>query len=361
MLVPGRLACLAAGRIKWYVFDDRKPYRQGEEVHVRGWIRQTGGGWDVRPDRSIKSVNIPYRSQNSYANGLAEIHGLGGFDFAIKIPENVNLGNAIIGLTAEGVPEEMPGKNTSHSFQIEEFRRPEFEVTVQNESAGPFYISSDSEVARAITSVKAAYYAGDPLTNADVTWKVTPIITNYAPPNWPDYTFGTWKPWWTLVYDYGDYGYEDESNQSTYEGKTDASGMHYLAIDLDSSGDKAIDPSPYTISAEATVMDVNRQAWTDSTSFIVHPAEVYIGLRSDHYFVPMNQPLKIDFIVTDVDGLVVPDQSVEMIAGRLTWKIKRNWVGGIDRSGHLFHNFRERTQVPASLKHLGGTYQITAM
>lgn len=353
--------------IRWYVFDDRKLYRPGEEVHVKGWIRQIGGGQDgdvQAPDRSIKSVNysVSDSQNNVIANGLAEIHGLGGFDFAIKIPENVNLGNAIIGLTAESVPEEMPGKNTSHSFQIEEFRRPEFEVTVQNESAGPFYISSDSEVARAITSVKAAYYAGDPLTNADVTWKVTPVITNYAPPNWPDYTFGTWKPWWTLVYDYGDYGYEDESNQLTYEGKTDASGMHYLAIDLDSSGDKAIDPSPYTISAEATVMDVNRQAWTDSSSFIVHPAEVYIGLRSDHYFVPMNQPLKIDFIVTDVDGLVVPDQSVEMIAGRLTWKNKKgNWVEELtDPVTCSTMSGKE----PGSCEFetsSGGTYQITAI
>ena len=353
--------------IRWFVFDDRKLYRPGEDVHVKGWIRQIGGGKDgdvQAPVRSIKTVNYSvYDSQNNViANGLAEIHGLGGFDFAIQVPENVNLGTAIISLTAEDVSDQMPGKNTSHSFQIEEFRRPEFEVNVQNESTGPFYVSTNSDNERAITSVKAAYYAGDPLTNADVTWKVTPSITNYSPPNWPDYTFGTWKPWWTLVYDYGEYGYVDETNRLTYAGKTDASGTHYLAIDLDSSGDKAIDPGPYTISAEATVMDVNRQAWTDSTSFIVHPAEVYIGLRSDHYFVPMNQPLKIDFIVTDVDGVVVPDQSVEMITGRLTWKNKKgNWVEELTDPVTCSMISDDKPGTCEFETSSGGTYQITAI
>ena len=207
--------------IRWYVFDDRKLYRPGEEVHVKGWIRQIGGGQDgdvQAPDRSLNSVNysVTDSQNNVIANGLAGIHGLGGFDFVIKVPENVNLGDAVIALTAEGVSDQIPGKNTTHSFQIEEFRRPEFEVAVQNESTGPFYVGSNSDNALAITSVKAAYYAGDPLTNADVTWKVTPTITNYSPPKWLDYTFGTWKPWWTLVYDYGDNGYQDESNQLTY-------------------------------------------------------------------------------------------------------------------------------------------------
>ena len=29
--------------LRWYVFDDRKMYRPGEEVHIKGWLRQVGG------------------------------------------------------------------------------------------------------------------------------------------------------------------------------------------------------------------------------------------------------------------------------------------------------------------------------
>ncbi len=32
--------------LRWFVFDDRKMYRPGEEVHVKGWLRRIGGGKD---------------------------------------------------------------------------------------------------------------------------------------------------------------------------------------------------------------------------------------------------------------------------------------------------------------------------
>ena len=31
-------------------------------------------------------------------------------------------------------------------------------------------------------------------------------------------------------------------------------------------------------SSQATVFDVNRQAWSDGTDLLVHPAELYVGL-----------------------------------------------------------------------------------
>ena len=40
-------------------------------------------------------------------------------------------------------------------------------------------------------------------------------------------------------------------------------------------------PAPGQRTGEATVMDVNRQAWTGSTTLLVHPADLYVGLRSE--------------------------------------------------------------------------------
>ena len=69
-------------------------------------------------------------------------------------------------------------------------------------------------------------------------------------------------------------------------------------------------------------MDVNRQAWSSSTTLLVHPASLYIGLRSDRYFVERGTPLKVDFIVTDIDGKPVADRPVEVRAARLEWKTR---------------------------------------
>ena len=39
----------------------------------------------------------------------------------------------------------------------------------------------------------------------------------------------------------------------------------------------AAEPRPYSVMAEAVVMDVNRQSWAATTSLLVHPADRYVG------------------------------------------------------------------------------------
>ena len=84
--------------------------------------------------------------------------------------------------------------------------------------------------------------------------------------------------------------------------------------------------------AQATVMDVNRQAWSSTTTLLVHPASLYVGLRTDRYFVEKGTPIKVDFIVTDLDGKAISGQTVVITAARLEWKLKavngpnRKWM-----------------------------------
>ncbi len=52
----------------------------------------------------------------------------------------------------------------------------------------------------------------------------------------------------------------------------------------------------------------------------MHPASLYVGLRSEQYFVDKGTPLKIELIVTDLDGNAVGDRPIEVRAARMTWK-----------------------------------------
>jgi hypothetical protein len=258
--------------LRWYVFDDRQMYRPGEEVHIKGWLRNIGGGQfgDVGLVGGIvTAVNYQlFGSQgNEISSGNAEVNALGGFDIVLALPENVNLGHAQLQFNAQGSLTNLSSTQYYHSFQIQEFRRPEFEVSARNESTGPFFAGD-----HAIVAVEAKYFAGGPLPGAETTWWVTTSPTNYQPPNWPDFNFGKWIPWWS--YYQTDY---EETSGTTYTGKTDASGTHYLRLDF--GAEKQI--RPMSILAEATVMDVNRQAWSSSTGLLVHPADIYVGLRSE--------------------------------------------------------------------------------
>ncbi|MCA9998017.1 MAG: hypothetical protein KDE56_19790, partial [Anaerolineales bacterium] len=309
--------------LRWHVFDDRKMYRPGEEAHFKGWLRHISAadGAISLPGGGITAVSYQaYDPQgNEIANGSAPVNAFGGFDFAFTMPQNSNLGYAYMSLQAQGSPQSMPGHDSYHDFQIQEFRRPEFAVQAREESSGPYVVGDSATVA-----VSASYFAGGPLPNADTTWAVTSTPGSYSPPNWPDFTFGTWVPWWFFGDGFGgpaieqiDYGFPGQTGQvsQTFSGVTDAAGEHYLQIDFEAlEGNQ-----PFTVRAEATVMDVNRQAWSANTSLLVHPAELYVGLRGSSTFVEQGEPLEIEVIVTDIDGNAVAGTAVSITAARLEW------------------------------------------
>ncbi|MBI5951349.1 MAG: Ig-like domain-containing protein [Chloroflexi bacterium] len=344
--------------LRWYVFDDRAMYKPGEEVHVKGWLRRIGNRQDgdvglVGPDLSGVNYQVIDPFGNQLGNGRVEVNALGGFDFVFTIPQATNLGAAQIQLTAEGGLGNLSETQFYHQFQIQEFRRPEFEVTARSETSGPYFAGDHATLA-----VEAKYYAGGGLPNAEVTWQVSTSPGSYSPPNWPDFTFGSWQPWW-FYYDFG-YQQGQEPQYQTFTGKTDASGTHYLNVVLKQQGSK--DPQPQSVSAQATVMDVNRQAWSSTTNLLVHPADLYVGIRSDSYFVEKGTPIKVDFIVTDLDGKPVGNRPVEITAGRLDWKyIKGEWTEQVVDVQTCSQQSAPEPGTCSFETPLGGSYQITAV
>lgn len=303
--------------LRWYVFDDRKMYRPDEEVSVKGWIRRVGMG--KRGDVSAlagAADAVTYTLRDSQGNevtkGTARINALGGFDLKVKLPPTMNLGAAYIQFNVQGLKFPAATQQHNHVFQVQEFRRPEFEVNAQA-SEGPFYVGGHAQA-----TVAASYYAGGGLPNAEVNWRVTAEQTQFTPPNRGDYTFGKWVPWW----EQGRYASRSLDNSQAFKGVTDAAGKHVLRIDFDSANP----PLPSTVTAEASVTDVNRQAWTSSTTMLVHPSQLYVGLKSERLFVDEGQPLVVSSIVSDVDGKLVAGRDVRVRAALLEWKYtKGKW------------------------------------
>lgn len=295
--------------LRWYVFDDRKLYRPGEEVHVKGWIRRigTGSDGDVGPLKgAIKTLNyvIEDDRENEVTRGALTPNAFGGFDIAFKLPANMNLGNATVKFETTSTLKAFDKQDFSHYFQVQEFRRPEFEVIAKNETEGPLFVGGHADV-----SVMASYFAGGGLTNTGVQWNVSSTPTTFTPPNRGDYTFGKWVPWWRGS-DSGDV------NTKHFSGHTDANGKHRLRINF-----HAVKPfRPSTLLAAARVQDVNRQNWTSTATLLVHPANLYVGLRSEKVFVQQGQPLVVQSIVTDLDGKAIANREVKMHAVLLDWK-----------------------------------------
>jgi uncharacterized protein YfaS (alpha-2-macroglobulin family) len=305
-----------APRLAWYVIDDRKLYKPGEEVALKGWLRMV----DSRKHGDVNGLHgevtgIDYKVYDSrgkqLATGSVGVNAVGGFDTKFTLPKTPNLGYGHVDLETRGTRHE----NYSHSFQIEEFRRPEFEVSTRA-SQGPFLVGSSADV-----TVNAKYFAGGPLPGAPVQWYVNAHPTSFTPPNRDDYVFGAWRPWWdTFEVD------EDEVRASRREtrdwslaGKTDATGAHVLHLDF-----LSLNPAlPMALSAHASVTDVNRQSWSASAALIVHPSSLYVGLKSKKPFVDKGTPFELDVIGVDLDGKARPGAKIEVKAARLDWEYKK--------------------------------------
>ena len=350
--------------LRWYVFDDRQMYRPGEEVHVKGWIRRVGGAQDgdvglVGDAVTSLQYGVMGPQGNELGRGSSEVNALGGFDFNFTLPENANLGYAYIILNALGNLGGLNGTEQHHDFQIQEFRRPEFEVQARNETEGPYFVGE-----HAVVAVSASYFAGGPLPNAEVSWRVSSSPSTYRPPNWPDFIFGKWTPWWyyepRIAYESNEWYYPDYESieDETYSGVTDASGEHYLRLDFEAEGEL----KPNSVIAEATVFDVNRQAWSSVTNLLVHPAELYVGLRSERTFVERGTPLDIELIVTDLDGIAVPDRPIQVRAARQEWKYQGGDWGEVEvevqecKVGSALEPVTCTFETP-----VGGSYLITAL
>ncbi|MET0624258.1 MAG: alpha-2-macroglobulin family protein [Pyrinomonadaceae bacterium] len=308
----------APDALRWYVFDDRKMYKPGEEVSLKGWLRRVGGGknGDVGP-LAGGAASVTYTLRDSRGNEIlkdsAPLNALGGFDTKFKLPATMNLGHSYLQLQAEGAGVLEANRQHQHAIQVQEFRRPEFEVSAKTDE-GPHFVGGHAQA-----TVSASYYAGGGLPDSEVNWRVTATQSSFTPPNRGDYTFGRWTPWWETS---SARGGGNESAQ-TFKGRTDAAGKHTLRIDFDSVNP----PQPTSVSAQASVTDVNRQTWTSNTTLLVHPADLYVGLKSERLFVQQGQPLVVSTIVSDLDGKLAAGREVRMRAALLEWKQTRgNWA-----------------------------------
>lgn len=329
----------------WFVFDDRGMYRPKEEVRIKGWVRRL----DPRKRGDIGLLDPPMRELSwelydargvKLLEGRTRLSALGGFDLALKLPDTPNLGYAQLYLRAED------GSATTHGFQIQEFRRPEFEVSA-TAPTGPIVLGE-----RATASVRAAYYAGGGLPSAETTWTVSASPAWYTPPDRAEYTFGTWVPWWRHLDDEG-----GASTSQSLTGKTDPLGQHHLELHFLSTRPAR----PWTVQANATVYDVNRQAWSSSASMLVHPSAAYVGLKTKKTVVEKGEDIDVDVVVVDIDGKLLPGRTAELVMTRLVLET----VGGAwqevekDPQRCTAEQGKEPARCRFQPKH-GGAYKILA-
>lgn len=295
----------------WYVFDSRGLYKPTEEVHIKGHIRKlerkkNGGHQPVFAQGHVNYVVHDARG-NKLTEGDAFLNKYGSFFFTFSIPDNANLGDASISLEYKG--QQKQESSYQHRVNIQEFRKPEFEITTTHLAPAALYMHS-SRSSFVIASTSAKYYAGGPLTGAEVRWSIQPSQTRYTPPGHMHYRFGShdsffWRKW----------GYSGRSDfpvsypSYAFTGKTGFDGKHEIKIEFRGIEDC---PSCISVSAHSSVIDINNQVQESATTFLVHPSFLYVGFKLKETFGRKGEEVKGEVVVCDVDGKLVKGVEVKL-------------------------------------------------
>lgn len=295
---------------RWFLFDDRGLYKPGEKAIVKGYVR----AWQRGPKGGLVSLGQSGQTLNWTLNdprgnkvseGTTKLNAFSGVEVSVTFPSETNLGAHQLVLTAEGLPV------GSHSLNVQEFRRPEFEVSTQVVSDQPHLLQGSATV-----EANASYYSGGGLAGSPVNWSVSATPSSYTPPGRSEYTFGEWTPWWDMGYWWVAGTYAPNAESLTFEGKTDNEGTHLLGLDFL----EMHPPKPTSVSVTATVADVNRQQQSSTTNLLVHPSERYVGLRAEKSFVDEKTPFAYELVVTDIDGRLLPGIPVEVVLYELEYE-----------------------------------------
>ncbi|MBQ7501207.1 Ig-like domain-containing protein [bacterium] len=300
-------------RFLWYVFNDRGLYRPNEKVSIKGWLGRLNYGPENNARLVRESQSVRWELKDSrYAKiseGSLTTDAYGGFSLELALPDNINLGSSRV--TFE-LPRDNGVNNYSytHSFDVQEFRRPEFEVTATASEPDNIMGKEGSVTA------KASYFSGGSVSNAEIAWNAKSGKAYFSPPGWRGFTFGIWRPIWRCWWIEEE---EFEGVSHSLNSATDAMGKSTLNISFGTCEP----PAPVNIKIEGAVSDLNRQRWACNKTILVHPSEVYIGVKSDIYRYSENKPYDIEYIVADIGGKAAAGRPVRLKWDRLEYSYDR--------------------------------------
>jgi len=299
-------------RPRAFFFTDRTPYKPGETIHLVGILRQE----EAKPQGSLalyrSDSTAAYRVTNprgiEVATGDVSVSKLGAFTLDIDTKEEHGTGNFSLVLTFANWFGS--AQTFHHSIPVETFRTPEFEVDVERPTSAPLVYGDTLNA-----DVLAKYLHGAPMVGANVSYTLNRTDSGFTPPGElnRDFSFGSGSPyrhygWWT----------PPSRMVTSGSGKTTAQGVFAVehvvsAIDpvptakpsdttpAEPKKDEA-PPSASTYSLSATVTDENRQAISGSASFVVHPATLYVGLRSDSMVLKEGEQTTVQAVLVDLKG-----------------------------------------------------------
>ena len=304
VILPGAISSSPGKQNIFDAFTDKNLYKPGETVNVKGWMR-------FRDDQPLADLSLMKKTgtkifykvkfgNQEIVKGQGVVGNLDSFQLPIALPEKCDLGNYIVEIRRD---EKSVTADGATYFSIQEFRPPQFEISVKADNATPAFTKEKIS----FTTV-AKYFSGAPLSRSGVAWHVTANRSRYSPPKWSDYTFqdNRYEQYWDRHHiSYANY----TSASQDLKGKSNQDGQD----EVEMAFTRPPGDYPVLVQAQATVKDFNSQTWSQNASVLVHPSKRYVGLKH-LYGWQKDELFKILAVVTDVDGNCIAGDTINLTA-----------------------------------------------
>jgi alpha-2-macroglobulin len=290
-----------------YLYTDRPIYRPGQTVYFKGIVRADDDATYSLPVgvESLRVLVFDPQGKELFKKDLT-LSDMGTLYDELQLDEEAALGDYYLELQA---PEHEFYASTS--FQVAEYRTPEFQVEVTTDRDA--YLNGE----RINAAAEASYYFGGPVANALVRWSVlsSDYYFQYQCPqgetcpwySWSDFEWGGYAD----VETYGSYGRLIDSGET----RTDAQGR--VAMRLPARLERDAQSQIFTI--QAGVTDVNNQEVNSRTAAVVHKAEFYVGLAPRGYLAQVGEEKPVDLLTVDWEGTGVPGVELTVVLMEHNW------------------------------------------
>ena len=293
------------GEIKGYIYTDRPVYRPAHKVSFKGIVRAVDRNGAYKPTTE-KTVNVTIEDPNSAAiyNKDLPLTARGTFNGEIEISEEAALGS--YNITAH-----VDGGSSSGSFQVAEYKKPEYKVAVSVPSK---FIQTGQKTN---FSIDARYFFGAPVTNADVHYYI--YRSRY-------YAWGYGEEDSDVTGEASDtedeysqfYGGGDDMVQEN-EGTLDARGHMNVEFQVPQTDEN--DTSDYSYRLEAQVTDSARRTIDGAASFVATRGSIVAHAEPDRYVYRKGDLAKIGVTTSDYEGKPV-SAKVQLKFVERTWTKK---------------------------------------
>jgi uncharacterized protein YfaS (alpha-2-macroglobulin family) len=250
-------------RERWlgYIYTDRPVYRPGHTVHFKGILRQRAfAGYTVPAGKALAVEVMDAEEKPIYRKTLTATAN-GTIRDDLDLPASAALGSYSIQVRA-GEENFMNG-----SFEVEEYKKPEYEVRVTPNKARIL----QGETAQAV--IDSRYYFGEPVAGAMLKYAV--YRSRYWFPLW--YDADEDAPPDSGDADGNDYGDEQIVDS---DGQLDAEGK--LAIDFPTTVSEH--KTDYRYRIEARVTDPGKREIVGRGSVIATYGSFVVNAQPDRYF-----------------------------------------------------------------------------